>query len=90
MIDVEGYEPKVIAGGGEFIRRTQPLIVFEYNFVSKRYFHIDDIQNVLGTQYRIYRLRKDGYLDNHAGSTWNCVAVPIGTDFEIMARKLIQ
>lgn len=89
MIDVEGYEPKVIAGGG-LLHRTRPLIVFEYNFVSKRHFHVRDIQNLLGTGYRIYRLRKDGYLDERVDSAWNCVAVPVGTVFEDMAQKLIQ
>jgi FkbM family methyltransferase len=88
MIDVEGYEPKVIARALAFIRRMRPLIVFEYNFVSKRAFQLSDIQQLLSADYEIFRLRKDGYLDECVDSAWNCVAVPRATDFESMARKL--
>ena len=89
MIDVEGYEPNVLRGGGAFIRRVRPLIVFEYNFVSKRHFHLRDIQALLGDSYNIYRLRKDGLLDSQTDNAWNCVAVPMGTVFETFSRRLI-
>ena len=68
----------------------RPLIVFEYNFVSKRHFQLSDIQKLLGADYGIFRLRKDGYLDECVDSAWNCVAVPVGSEFEEMARRLIQ
>jgi hypothetical protein len=90
MIDVEGYEPKVLMGGGRFIERIQPLIIFEYNFVSKRYFRLGNIQDILGPGYRIYRLRVDGLLDGENEKAWNCVAIPVGTEFEKFADSFIQ
>ena len=38
LIDVEGYEPQVLKGGLQFINRRKPLIIFEYNYVSKMHF----------------------------------------------------
>lgn len=90
MIDVEGYEPSILTGGREFIQKIRPLIIFEYNFVSKRHFHLRDIQILLGADYRIYRLRKDGFLDQRTDNAWNCVAVPVGTLFEAFSSKLIK
>lgn len=90
MIDVEGYEPRVLGGGLEFIQEVRPLIVFEYNDVSRRHFHLDCIQAMLGKNYRIYRLGRDGLLDHHTDQAWNCVAVPIGTIFEEHCKKIIR
>lgn len=82
MIDVEGYELNVLRGGLKLIHRIKPLIIFEYNAVSKRYFNIDQIYKVLGGSYEIFRLRKDAMLDGDVEDAWNCVAIPCGTRFE--------
>jgi FkbM family methyltransferase len=75
LIDVEGAEPLVIKGGMHYIRRVKPLIVFEFNDLSKKHFCISDIEELLGNDYEIFRLRGDGYLDTDLVNTWNCVAV---------------
>ena len=38
LIDVEGYEVKVMEGANQFLKDKKPIIVFEYNWVSKKYF----------------------------------------------------
>lgn len=75
LVDVEGSEPKVLAGGTNLIQRTRPCIIFEYNNTSKQYFSLDQVQNVLGKAYKIYRLRSDGLLDRDFEHSWNCVAI---------------
>ena len=88
MIDVEGYEPNVLRGGG-LVRRLKPLVLFEYNLVSKRYFDINKIQQILGDSYAIYRLRKDAMLDSDVENSWNCVAVPRNTHFYTILKSRI-
>lgn len=75
LIDVEGYEPMVIKGGLEFIKNNSPIIIFEYNELSKKKYHITDIQHLLGDEYLIYRLRSDGNLDLDIENAWNCVGI---------------
>jgi FkbM family methyltransferase len=90
LIDVEGSELDVIRGGREFINRCKPLIIFEYNEVSRQKFHVDDIARELGPQYAIYRLRSnDGFLDGHVQYAWNCVAVHGGSVFNHICDQLI-
>jgi FkbM family methyltransferase len=89
MIDVEGYEPNVLRGGIEFIKRLKPLVIFEYNFVSKRYFDIKEINQILGDTYTIFRLRKDAMLDSVVENAWNCVAIPRNTHFEAILKSRI-
>lgn len=89
MIDVEGYEPEVLRGGRMLVERVRPLVVFEYNWVSKQHFNLADVQTILGEDYQIFRLRKDALLDTDVENAWNCVAVPRGTDFErVLESKL--
>ncbi len=76
LIDVEGAEPLVLRGGMKYISSHRPLIVFEYNEVSRRFFALDEVQAILGEGYTLFRLRQDGLLDRSFESTWNCVAVP--------------
>jgi FkbM family methyltransferase len=76
MIDVEGYEVNVLKGASVFISNKQPLIIFEYNHISKKQFSLKDIIAILGLNYKIYRLNKNGFLDNQTENAWNCVAVP--------------
>lgn len=84
IIDVEGAEPLVVQGARDTIRRLNPLVIFEYNEVSKRSFDISEIQSLLGNQYRIFRLRRDGTLDAEVANAWNCIAIPRNSSFEAL------
>jgi FkbM family methyltransferase len=75
LIDVEGAEKLVMLGGKEFIEQNLPLIIFEFNDLTRRFCTLEEIQNVLGKEYIIFRLRGDGFLDSLLTKTWNCVAV---------------
>ena len=81
LVDVEGAEPLVLNSGIEFIKNNQPLIVFEYNLTSKKYFDLKTIQSIIGESYVIYRLKRDGTLDQDFTNFWNCVAIPNNTEF---------
>jgi len=81
LIDVEGAEPSVMKSGLNFIKNNNPLIIFEYNSTSKKHFCLDDVRNILGKDYDIYRLRGDGSLDIDFTNSWNCVAIPLNSQF---------
>jgi FkbM family methyltransferase len=87
LIDVEGYEPQVLKGALQFIHQRKPLIIFEYNHVSKMHFKSHDIQTILGDQYSIYRLRSDAALDADIEHAWNCVAIPSNTNFSKILQR---
>lgn len=91
LIDVEGHEPAVLRGAEKLIKEAQPLIIFEYNATSKKYFTLEDIQNILPPSYKFYRLRPngDGRLDNNLNDTWNCVAVSSASEFAQICKDLI-
>ena len=91
LIDVEGHEPSVLRGAIKLINTLHPLIIFEYNNTSKKYFSLDDIRNILPAAYKFYRLRPDGdgRLDNDLINTWNCVAVSANTEFVEICADLI-
>ncbi len=76
LLDVEGYEHEILRGASNFVEHHNPLIVFEYNEVSRQFFTLDDIRQTLGDDYTVYRLASDGFLDLQLDDTWNCVAVP--------------
>ena len=82
LIDVEGAEPLVLRGAAEFIARAQPLIIFEYNYVSRRHFTLSDVRALLGDHYDVWRLRRDGRLDRDVENSWNCVAIARDSEFE--------
>jgi FkbM family methyltransferase len=84
LIDVEGYEPQVLKGGLRFIEERKPLIIFEYNHVSKMHFKSGDIQKILGDSYSIFRLRSDAMLDNNIENAWNCVAISKDSNFSAL------
>ena len=89
MIHVEGYELEVIKGAIQTIRRLQPLIVFEYNHISKQHFKVEEIKETIGDQYKIFRLRAASFLDNDIDNAWNCIAIPSRTIFEeILSPKI--
>ena len=76
LIDVEGYEPNVLKGAKLLIKRLKPIIVFEYNYVSKLHFSVIEIISILGDEYDCFRLNNDFTLDNDLENAWNCVAIP--------------
>jgi hypothetical protein len=90
LVDVEGYEPFVLEGGKEFIKKNKPLIIFKYNDLSKKHFHIYDIKKIIGNAYDIYHMRSDGYLDNDYIHIWNCVAFHKETVFEEICMNLVK
>lgn len=87
LVDVEGTEPVVLKGGKEFIKTNRPLIIFEYNQTSKMHFHLDDIYAILGNEYRIYRIKGDASLDQDFSNSWNCVAIPVNSNFDEILLK---
>lgn len=90
LLDIEGAEYAALKGGRELLKRDSPLIIFEYNDVSRRNFTLDEMRALLGAEYEIYRLRTvDGKLDQQFDDTWNCVAVHIGTRYYERCLKLI-
>lgn len=88
LIDVEGHEPSVMRGAANLVKNVLPLIIFEYNSTSKLHFTLDDIRDILPDSYRYYRLRSDGRLDQDFSNSWNCVAVPDGTEFAEVCADL--
>jgi FkbM family methyltransferase len=87
LIDVEGAELDVMKGGQRFIRENRPLVIFEYNFVNRTLYTLNQVREVLGQGYEIVRLRSDGYLDRELGETWNCVAIPTDSVFAPLMQK---
>jgi FkbM family methyltransferase len=76
LMDIEGGELAAMRGGVEFITERQPLIIFEYNLVSKKYFTLEQIRLLLDG-YHFYRLQSStGKLDSNLNDTWNIVAIP--------------
>ena len=86
LIDTEGAELNILKGGHEFIQKAKPLIIFEYNHVTRKCFEIDEVQEFLGNDYSIYRLRKDGCLDKNFTNTWNLVALPNKHEFAYLQK----
>jgi FkbM family methyltransferase len=90
LLDVEGAEKDVLVGGVDLIKRERPLIIFEYNNVSRSHFNLEQIREVLGPEYEIFRLRQhDGLLDDNLEDTWNCVAVHRQTSYHMRCKSLI-
>jgi FkbM family methyltransferase len=89
LIDVEGYELEVLKGAAAFIRENQPLIVFEYNEVSRKYFTVSEISSVLGNTYSVYKVTSDGELDADIHDTWNCLAVSSASPYQNIVNDLI-
>jgi hypothetical protein len=89
LIDTEGAEPLVMRGGANFIASARPLIIFEFNHISRAHYQLDDIKGILGAGYEIYRLRSDGQLDKELNSTWNCLAVHADSPFHAICHRLL-
>jgi FkbM family methyltransferase len=88
LIDVEGAEPLVLEGAENFIKEYEPTIIFEYNNTSKKYYNLDDIRKIIGKNYEIRRLKTNGELDEDFSNSWNCVAIPQGSEaMKILSAK---
>ena len=78
LIDIEGGELNALRGALSLIAMHQPLIVFEYNMVTRKYFKLSEVAELLGEGYCLYRLRsEDGGLDFDLSSAWNVIALPL-------------
>ena len=88
LIDVEGFEPEVIKGAIKMIQKKKPLLIFEYNKVSKKFFTLDHIFSILGDEWQIFRLRRDSKLDYEFNETWNCVAINKYSIYPSLLREL--
>ncbi len=75
LVDVEGFEYKVLKGAKKIIEKYNPLIIFEYHKETKNFFNLDSIYEILPENYNIYKLDKFGRLETNLNNTWNCVAV---------------
>lgn len=77
LVDIEGGELDALRGGQRLISRNNPMIIFEYNAITRGFFALNQAQDLLGPGYRLYRLRsEDGRLDCDFSTTWNVVALP--------------
>jgi FkbM family methyltransferase len=90
LIDVEGSELDVLSGGIQFIRRLKPLIIFEYNRISRAHFDLEQVRSVLGPEYEIFRLNHNGRLDRELEVTWNCCAISKDTVFHERLSSFVE
>ncbi|MFA5404085.1 MAG: FkbM family methyltransferase [Ignavibacteria bacterium] len=88
LMDIEGAEFGAIKGGLNIINNIKPLIIFEYNHKSQKYFSLKEIRSVLNDDYEIYRLRTDGRLDLDFSKTQNLLAVNRKSLFYTHLHKL--
>jgi len=87
LIDAEGAELKIMKGARNLIQREIPLIIFEYNYVTKQYFEIENVYEELGRDYKIFRLSKNGILDEKLREkNWNLVAININGLFKRLSE----
>jgi len=76
LMDVEGAEKEVILGSKNFINFVKPLIIMEYNQESKKFYNLNEILEILGENYELFRLNENGKLDREFNKTWNVVFIP--------------
>lgn len=81
LLDIEGGEYLAMKGALGFIRRWRPLLIFEYNSVSRKSFDLNMVRDLLDSDYSVYRLRSDGRIDSNETQTWNMVAVSKSSNF---------
>jgi FkbM family methyltransferase len=90
LIDVEGSELQALRGGRKLIPKLRPLIIFEYNDVTRKHFSLAEVSDVLGPDYEMFRLNQFGRLDKQFARTWNCCAVPAATVFQDLLPHLLS
>jgi FkbM family methyltransferase len=88
LIDAEGAELRIMKGAKKLILQDKPIIIFEYNHVSRKHFTYEEVQKELGENYTIYRLRNDGTLDKQLKNTWNLVAIHKDESFKPHFHRL--
>lgn len=77
LIDIEGGEVNALHGSRTLVASQHPLIILEYNALTRNYFDLSEVRDLLGKDYKLYRLRsQDGRLDQDLSDTWNVVALP--------------
>lgn len=87
LIDTEGAELDIMMGGRKLIQTTQPLIIFEYNHVTEKYFSIEEVRAELGPTYSIFQLEQSGELSERFKKIWNLVAIPNNDTFKYLLPK---
>jgi FkbM family methyltransferase len=87
LIDTEGAELDIMKGGRKLIQTTQPLIIFEYNHVTEKYFSIEEVRTELGPIYSIFQLEQSGELSERFQKIWNLVAIPNNDTFKYLLPK---
>ena len=87
LIDTEGAELDIMKGGRKLIQTTQPLIIFEYNHVTEKYFSIEEVRAELGPNYSIFQLEQSGELSERFKKIWNLVAIPNNDTFKYLLSK---
>jgi FkbM family methyltransferase len=87
LIDTEGAELDIMRGGRKLIQTTQPMIIFEYNHVTEKYFSIEEVRAELGPTYSIFQLEQSGELSERYKQIWNLVAIPNNDTFKYLLSK---
>ena len=77
LIDVEGAELKVLKGAKETILKYNPIIIFEYNYVSKNIFTLEELMNCLPQNYALFSLEDNKPVLDYNKIYWNLIAKPI-------------
>jgi FkbM family methyltransferase len=78
LMDIEGGELAAMQGAIATLQSLKPMLIFEYNQTSKKCFTLEQVRALLGEEWTLYRLRRDGRLDHEEKDTWNMVAMPKG------------
>ncbi len=76
LIDVEGAELKVLKGARETICKYNPIIIFEYNYVSKNIFSLQDLVNILPDNYTLFSITDNLPISDYNKTYWNLIAKP--------------
>jgi FkbM family methyltransferase len=76
LIDVEGFELKVLKGATKFITKFKPIIIFEFHDETKKVFNVEEVLEVVGLEYKIFKIDRNAKLHEDLSNSWNCVLVP--------------
>jgi FkbM family methyltransferase len=76
LIDVEGAELKVLKGASKVITKYNPIIIFEYNYVSKNIFSLEELIEILPKNYSLFSLPDNKPITDYNKVYWNLIAKP--------------
>lgn len=76
LIDVEGAELKVLKGARETIFKYNPTIIFEYNYISKNIFSLEELVSNLPENYTLFSLSDNKPISDYHKTYWNLIAKP--------------